>query len=81
MIAPGPLDWASAEVRTKEITTRSRAVVRLEVKCTKLRRALDVAQDELIQARRFLRAVIADTVEVARVPMLDGGPLPSNPQA
>jgi hypothetical protein len=81
MIAPGPLDWASAEVRTKEITARSRAVVKLEVKCAKIRKALDVAQDDLIQARRFLRAVIPDTFEVARAPMLDGGPLPSNPQS
>lgn len=72
----GPLDFASAEVRTKEITTRSRAVVRLEVRCTKLRKQLDEAQDELLKARRFLRAVIADTVEVARAPVSDGGPLP-----
>jgi len=72
----GPLDFASAEVRTKEITTRSRAVVRLEVRCNKLRKQLDEAQDELIKARRFLRAVIADTVEVARAPVSDGGPLP-----
>jgi len=74
--APGPLDFASAEVRTKEITRLSRNVVRLETKCSKIRRALDVAQDELLQQRRFLRAVISDTVEVARAPVGDGGPLP-----
>jgi hypothetical protein len=74
--APGPLDFASAHVRTREITARSRQVVRLENKCAKLRKALDVAQDELIQARRFLRAVIAETVEVARAPVQDGGELP-----
>lgn len=76
MSTGGPLDFASAEVRTKEITRLSRQVVRLETKCAKINRALDVAHDELIQASRFLRAVIADTVEVARAPIADGGPLP-----
>lgn len=75
MSAPGPLDFASSVVRTREITKRSRDVVNLERKCARLRRQLDEAQDALIVARRFLRGVIADTVEVARAPMQDGGPL------
>jgi len=64
----GPLDFALTAVRTREITKRSRAVVNLENKCARLRRALDVAQDELIVARRFLRGVIADTVAAGSPP-------------
>lgn len=66
---PGkPFARATVDVRTKELLKHARDVSRLETKCKRLRVALDQAEAELRIARRFMRDLVADTVDPVTTP-------------